>query len=175
MKYLRKFNESASGELDFETFKDIMLELSDIFSCEFNDYTNNEDYVPTDGGRFYDCQLTIPYLDDYAINDDNPDFNFDYLGYQNDGIEPIDEPGDIKSLYQDSKIYDTIDDQSDKLEKLKRDLDLIIESNNKMKSVFNIIEEHILPRFESYSNFLQCDCGFDSVNSKLRITFELKD
>jgi hypothetical protein len=50
--YLKKFNESTSGECDFETFKEIMMELSDYFHCEFHDFTIEGDY-------FYDCNLTI--------------------------------------------------------------------------------------------------------------------
>ena len=43
--YLKKFNEASEEECDFETFKEIMMDLSDYFQCEFHDYTNPEKSV----------------------------------------------------------------------------------------------------------------------------------
>lgn len=169
MKYLRKFNESISGDLDFETFKEIMFELSDYFSCTFNDYSKSEKGLTQSEG-FYDCCMIIPSNNKYQLHDDIPYLNFDYL--QEEIIRPLDDPDDIQNLFENDIIFEAIDSQSDELSDLKANLDDIIDKNNKLKEVFKNIKEHILPRFEAFSNFLQSDIGFDGES--LRITFEIK-
>ncbi len=169
MKYLRKYNESTQGDLDFETFKEIMFELSDYFSCTFNDYSEINEEDPDYGG-FYDCWITIPINPTYTLHDDIPYLNFDYLS--GDVIEPIDGLDNINYVFENNKIFNAIDDQSEELLNLKKNIDDIIDKNNKLKEVFKTVKEHILPRFESFNNFLQSDCGFDGES--LRITFEIK-
>ena len=171
MRYLRKWNEALEQKMDFEEFKDIMTELSDYFDCQFFDYSGEDDAFHT---GFYDCQVNIPFMDDYSIDDDAPRFNFDYLSYQNDMIPPFDDLGNIDEVLGDDRVFQAIDEQEDKLLKLKNDLDQIIENNRKIKGVFKKIQDDILPRFENYSNFLACDVGFDNINNILRVTFEIK-
>ena len=173
MKYLKKFNESTSGEMDFDTFKEIMYDLSDFFECEFKDHSGVDDDPDYNG--FYDCWIKIPFLEEYSINDDAPFFNFDYLDYSNDIIPPFDDLDNINTIFENDKVYEAIQSQEDKLYKLKNDLDKIIENNAKIKNVFKIIQEHILPRFDTFSNFLQSDVGFDNANCVLRVTFEIKN
>lgn len=173
MRYLRKFNESTGQKMDFDTFKDIMSELSDYFECQFFDYSEDRENDPDYGG-FYDCQVKIPFLDEYAIDDDNPFFNFDYLSYQNQMIPPFDDLSNINEIFEDDKVYRAINEQEEKLHKLKNNLDKIIENNGKIRKVFKTIQDEILPRFESFDNFLACDVGFESVESLLRVTFEIK-
>jgi len=179
MKYLKKFNESTSGEMDFETFKEIMFDLSDFFECDFKDHSEDVHAISPgirdpDYNGFYDCWINIPFLEEYSINDDAPFFNFDYLDYTNDVIPPFEELDNINTIFENDKVYDAIQTQEDKLYKLKNDLDRIIENNAKIKNVFKIIQEHILPRFDQFSNFLQSDIGFDNTNCILRVTFEIK-
>lgn len=173
MKFIRKFNESTGRKMDFDTFKDIMSDLSDFFECNFFDYSEDNDDDPDYGG-FYDCQIKIPFLDEYAIDDDNPYFNFDYLSYQNNILPPFEDLDDINTVLENNVIYNAIDEQEEKLFKLKNNLDKIIENNAKIKKVFKIIQDDILPRFESFDNFLACDVGFENIDPLLRVTFEIK-
>lgn len=89
-------------------------------------------------------------------------------------IPPFDDLENIKTIFENNKVYEAIQTQEDKLYKLKNDLDKIIENNAKIKNVFKIIQEQILPRFDTFSNFLQSDIGFDNINCVLRVTFEIK-
>ena len=88
--YLKKFNEASEEECDFETFKEIMMDLSDYFQCEFHDYTKEDDY-------FYDCELTIPQID----MDQDISFNGEYLS---NILPPYDDPP--KKLEDFTKVLD---------------------------------------------------------------------
>ena len=52
--YLKKFNEAYEDELSFETFKEILLDLSDSYECRFHDYSLEEN------DPFFDCELLLP-------------------------------------------------------------------------------------------------------------------
>lgn len=168
--YLRKFNESSNQDLDFQTFKEIMFEITDDYNAEFNDYSESEsddEYAD----KFYDCVIQIPNFEEYAISDDQPLLNLDYLDYRHDGLPPFDDMDSIDF----KKVYNSIDDQLGELEKLKNNLDSIINRNRKLKNCFETIKNYIIPRFESFRNFDKCLFGFDSNNCELRISFEIKD
>lgn len=158
--YLKKFNEASEEECDFETFKEIMMDLSDYFHCEFHDYTD-EDY-------FYDCELTIPQVSDEEVDEEGT-----YLtaGYLTDTLPPTDGPENIESYY--TSLNYSVDNQIENLEKLKNNLDNIMANNNKIKKIFKLLQEEIVPRFQSFSNFEQCSIGFDG--DILRICFDMPD
>ncbi len=168
MRYIRKFNESNQSEITFNEFKQIMFEILDDFEFEykFNDFSNSE------GPPFYDCWITVNLLEEYAISDDQPNLNFDYLGYQYDILPPVEEMENINDIFE--KVDDAIKSQVSDLYALKNNLDSVIKSNEDMKNIFKLIQTRVLPRFEEYDNFLQSDIGFDSTNAEIRITFEIK-
>lgn len=160
MKHLKTFigiNESTSGNCDFETFKEIMYEVTDDFNdVKFNDYINEN--------TFYDCWINLP-SNFYDFN-----LSFDYLG---DIIEPYDSPDNIDNILDENLVYDQIDEQIDKLYKAKSGIDKLIEDNKKISKLFKDIEEYILPRFKSFDNFIQTDIGMDI--DRIRITFEMEE
>lgn len=160
MLYLKKFNESSSGECDFETFKEIMMDLSDYFECNFHDYTDN-DY-------FYDCELTIPQINDEVIDEEGTYLTAKYL---TDVLPPTDDPDRVENFYR--SIENSVDYQLENLEKLKNNLDVIMANNNKIKKIFRILEEEIVPRFQEFSNFEMCSVGFDG--DVIRICFDMPE
>jgi hypothetical protein len=99
--YLKKFNEASSEECDYETFKEIMMELSDYFECNFHDYTKEGDY-------FYDCELTIPQISDEEVDEKGTyltaryltEVGRDYWVYLKYSIPPTDDPDNIESIYR---------------------------------------------------------------------------
>jgi hypothetical protein len=155
--YLKKFNESSEEECDFETFKEIMMDLSDYFECDFEDYSYN-DY-------FYDCKLTIPQMND-VVDEESIYLTTEYL---NDVLPPTDDPLNIDELYTELK--DSVDNQIENLHKLKNNLDDIIDNNSKIKKIFKILEEEIVPRFQHFSNFESCSLGFGG--DVIRICFDM--
>ena len=157
--YLKKFNESSEEECDFETFKEIMMDLSDYFQCEFHDYTKEDDY-------FYDCELTIPQVDHDV--DQDICLNAEYLS---NILPPYDDPQEIGGFYESVR-YE-VDNQEENLLKLKNNLDTIMANNNKIKKIFRILEEEIVPRFQNFSNFESCSIGFDV--EVIRICFDMPE
>jgi len=159
--YLKKFNESTSDECDFETFKEIMMELSDYFHCEFHDFTIEGDY-------FYDCNLTIPQISDELLDEEGTYLTARFL---NDVLPPTDDPYNIESYYH--QITESVDYQIENLTKLKNNLDVIMSNNNKIKKIFDILQNEIVPRFQTFSNFEQCSVGFDG--DVIRICFDMPE
>jgi lipopolysaccharide biosynthesis protein len=164
MKHLKTFkgiNESTSGECDFETFKEIMFEITDEFDdVEFNDYSET-DY-------FYDCWINLSSK--FRTHDDF-NMSFDYLA---DIIEPYDSPDNIKYILEDDKIYNHINSYLDKLHEIKSNIDNFILANEEVLRLFKNIEDFILPRFQTFSNFVQTDIGVDDIG-QIRITFEMEE
>lgn len=166
--YLKKFNESSEEECDFETFKEIMMDLSDYFQCEFHDYTKNLDNGFLENDYFYDCKLTIPQISDDEVDEEGTYLTARYL---NDVLPPTDDPENIESYY--TSLNYSVDNQIENLEKLKNNLDIIMSNNNKIKKIFKLLQEEIVPRFQSFSNFEQCSIGFDG--DVLRICFDMPE
>ena len=162
LKYIKRFNESKNGELSFDDFKNIMFDLVDQFNFEyeFNDYSDED--------KFYDCWIYMPIKEGYEIQDNIPYMNFDYLS---EPIPTTDEPNDISNNFEE--IFEYIDGNKEDLENLKSDIDDIIEANKKTKLVFEILKDKIIPRFNNFSNFIECGVGHNS--GELRITFEIND
>jgi hypothetical protein len=160
MVYLKKFNEASTEECDFETFKEIMMDLSDYFKCEFHDYTKEDDY-------FYECELTLPQIGE-EIDEEGTYLTSQYLS---DVLPPTDDPEDIQSLF--TPLQSSVDWQLGNLQKLKNNLDTIMDNNNKIKKIFRILEEEIVPRFQHFSNFEVCSIGFDG--DMIRICFDMPE
>lgn len=159
IKTFKSINEDKLGDCDFETFKEIMYEISDDFNnVDFNDYS--EDY-------FYDCWIDLS--DTLTYDDFN--LSFDYLS---EVVEPYDSPDNIKYILQDNTIHGHIESYIDGLYKLKSGIDSFIEDNKKVSKLFKDIEEFILPRFQSFDNFVQCDVGIDTIG-RIRVTFEMEE
>ena len=55
----------------------------------------------------------------------------------------------------------------------QRDLACIIKDNNKIKKIFDILQNEIVPRFQTFSNFEQCSVGFDG--DVIRICFDMPE
>lgn len=96
--------------------------------------------------------------------------SFDYLV---DVIEPYDSSGNIKYILDDGKIYNHINSYLYKLHQIKSNIDNFIGANEEVLKLFKNIEEFILPRFQSFDNFVQSDIGVDDIG-QIRITFEME-
>lgn len=83
-------------------------------------------------------------------------------------------PDNIKYILQDNIVYDHIESYIDGLYKLKSGIDSFIEVNKKVSKLFKDIEKFILPRFQSFDNFVQCDVGIDTID-RIRVTFEMEE
>ena len=159
MKYLRKFNEDINNECDFETFKEIMYDLSDDYQHSFNDYSNDED-------PFYEIHINLNERGNYSIQDDVPYLNFEFIDI-GDWEDPIPILDDVDSIYSE------INSQNEKLLELKNRIDSVIRNNNQITDIFKKLEL-ITPRFETFSNFKDVYVGFDKYNPSIRISFEIK-
>lgn len=157
MIYLKKFNEVSNNDLDFDTFKEIMYEVTDEYGGKFNDYSDDEDEP------FYDCEIGIMVSDKYYINDDAPYLNYDFLD-----LPEFEDPQPIEGI----NLSTQVDEHNRKLLELKSDIDSIIENNNKIKKFFLSIKEHILPRLKNYTNFHDCYFGWET-DGVFRVTFEI--
>ncbi len=64
MKHIIKFNEakkSKKEECDFETFKELMLDISDYYKCEFKDISDGDDNnYEFAFGACYLCEISLP-------------------------------------------------------------------------------------------------------------------
>lgn len=164
--YLKKFNEAYEDELSFETFKDILLDLSDSYECRFHDYSNEEN------DPFYDCELVLPK----PINVEFPqeDNLTEYL-------PPYDGPEEIDSETL-RELRTHIDEENAQLKDLEGKINLMIERNNKIKEIISTLESDIIPRLQSFSNCQSVTIGYDSAyfiantdgfESIIRICFDM--
>jgi hypothetical protein len=157
MKYLKRFiiNEKSGDNCDFETFKDIMLELTD-------NYHNVVFSIPEEW--YYQCQFKL--YDTGNLDFDLPRIDLhSIVGY-------IDSPDDIEYSLDNDVIYKRVDNYINNLEDFKNNIDNIIESFSKIKEVFKNIEDYILPRFKHFDNFQACSVGFDELEGNFIITFD---
>jgi hypothetical protein len=149
-------NEKSGNNCDFETFKDIMSELADDFdNVSFSD--------PEDGGYFY---LLFQLYHTHDISYDLPSMGIGNI------IGHVDGPENIINVLNGGLIYSSIDDYINDLNDFKGNIDNIINLFSKIKEVFKIIEDYILPRFEHFDNFKACSVGFDEINGNFIITFD---
>jgi len=166
MKHLRKFNESESGECSFEDFKDIMLDLLDEFNFnyDFHDYSSVED------GQFYDCWIYIEGKEEYAIQDDIPSMNINFLGFREDQtLPPTDDPEEMNNGGLDECVS-SITGNIESLYELRDNLAEIIKYQEDCKKLFESLKI-INTRLLTFSNCVHCGIGFN--DGELRITFEM--
>lgn len=159
MRHLRRFNESVGNECDFETFKELMYDLSDYYEHSFNDHSNDED-------PFYEIHINLNERGNYIIQDDVPYLNFEFIDI-GDWEDPIPILDEVDSIYSE------INSQNDKLLELKNRVDGVIRNNNQITDIFKKLES-ISPRFESFSNFEDVYIGLDKYAPAIRISFEIK-
>lgn len=161
--YLKKFNEAYEDELSFETFKEILFDLSDDYECTFNDYSDDSD-------PFYDCELILPKpIDVQFPQEDN----------LNEYLPPYDGPEEIDSVII-GELRIQIEEENKKLKDLEGKLNLMIERNNKIVKIISILEKDIITRLQSFSNCQSVTIGYESyhytvegVKSTLRICFDI--
>jgi len=159
MKYIKKFNESTGNqELDFETFELIMEDLmynnddiiTNVFFQDFSD-----DVEP-----YYDSHITLelfsPNIDEVVGKLDDDEYY-----YLRELLSPFEQPGEIPT-----NLISTIDERIDDLKK-------IISQNKLIKSLFEEINEKIIPRFKNFSNYGSVTIGYDERD--IRICFNMKD
>lgn len=162
MKHIKRWgrvNENEGGEeCDFETFKEIMIEVSDIFTCEFSDESDE---------FYYKCSIELPQ---YGMMHDAemPKFNFDYL---TDLIGWDEDPTDFMGV--DDNVRDSIRENREMIDKIKSHADDVVRSHTKLLKLFDILEEDILPRFKSFSNFVYMSIGYGYDG--LVVSFEMED
>jgi len=157
MKYLKKFsiiNEKSDEKCDFDTFKDIMLELTDVYT----------DVVFSQPEEYYQCQFKLYDSDDLDFDLPRIDLN-SVVGY-------IDSPDHIEYSLDNDVVYKRVDDYINNLEDFKNNIDNIIEKYSKIKEVFKNIEDYILPRFKHFDNFQACSVGFNELEGIFIITFD---
>jgi len=158
MKHLRKYNEAFGQECSFEDFKDIMLDILDDFNFEyeFHDYSKDENL-------FYDCLIDLSGKEEYALHDDIPSMNINFLGWREDHEITNDGINDCVT---------SINDNIERLEELKKNLASIIKYQKDCSKVFELIKV-VNKRLKIFSNCYHCAIGFN--DGELRITFEIKD
>lgn len=148
--YLKRFNEEYSGEeCDFQTFKELMFDISDYYECEFEDHSN------TEGDKHYSCEIKLPNFG--RIDTDDLYYNCNYL---RDIIGYPDEPGGVDF----NEVRSTINGQNNRLIDLKSKIDSIVDMNKKVSEIFEILESQIVPRFEEFSNFESFSIGYDKYS-----------
>lgn len=161
MKYLRKFNENVGDDCDFETFKEIMYELSDDYQQHsFTDYSQEED-------PYYELHIELSCNGNYMIQDDVPYLNFEFIN-----LSELDDPTSILKDFNIKEFYSEINSHNDSLLELKNRIDTVIENNKQITDIFKKIEI-IIPRFEAFSNFRDIYVGFDKYNGDIKISFEM--
>lgn len=167
MKHLRKYNEAFGQECSFEDFKDIMLDILDdfTFDYDFNDYSEEEN-------PFYDCYIYLTGKEEYQIHDDIPSMNINFLGFREDQtLPPTDDPEEITNDGLTDCI-ESIDSNISELETLKNNLDEIIKYQKNCSKIFESLKV-VNNRMRGFSNCYHCAIGFNE--GELRITFEIKD
>ena len=174
MKHLRKYNEAYGDECSFEDFKDIMLDILDEFSFEyeFNNYSNQNLDSGSPSNSFYDCWIYLSGKEEYELHDDIPSMNINFLGFREDQtLPPTDDPEEITNDGINDCIT-SINDNIEDLETLKNNLDYIIKYQKECSKLFESIKI-INKRLLGFSNCEHCAIGFN--DGELRITFEIKD
>ena len=140
LTYLKKFNEAYEDELSFETFKEILFDLSDGYSEDEND-------------PYYDCILTLPKpIDVQFPQEDN----------LTDYLPPYDDPQEIDNGTL-RELRDQIDEENGQLKDLEGKINLMIERNVKIKEIISTLETEIIPRLQSFSNCQSVTIGYDSA------------
>jgi hypothetical protein len=172
MKHLRKYNESFGQECSFEDFKDIMLDILDDFNFEYEFHDYSKDENPFNLMKGYDCLIDLSGKEEYALHDDIPSMNINFLGWREDQtLPPTDDPEEITNDGINDCVT-SINDNIERLEELKKNLASIIKYQKDCSKVFELIKV-VNNRLKNFSNCYHCAIGFN--DGELRITFEIKD
>lgn len=158
--YLRKWNESVSeDDCDFETFKEIMYELSDIYHCEFFKYIEDD--------TFYDCHLILPEIPDVFGVKSCFGGNLEEIAYH-------DDPEDFDSVKD--KYKDKTRRNIETLKNLEEQINKGIRYNETIMNIIKIIEEDIIERLKTFKNFYALSIGIGYMDDRnvLRICFDVK-
>jgi hypothetical protein len=174
MKHLRKFKESVGTECSFEDFKDIMLDILDDFNFEyeFHDYSSQTLDSGSPSNSFYDCWIYLYGKEEYAVHDDIPSMNINFLGFREDQtLPPTDDPEEITNDGI-NECLTSINDNISELETLKNNLNDIIKYQKDCVKLFESLKS-TSKRLKGFPNCYHCGIGFNEGD--LRITFEIKD
>lgn len=163
--YLKKFNEAYEDELSFETFKEILFDLSDSYECQMYDYSEDE------SDPYYDCHLTLPK----SIN-----VQFRQEDNLTEYLPPFDGPEEVDSDTL-RELRKHIDEENGQLKDLEGKINLLIERNRKIKEIISTLETEIIPRLQSFSNCQSVTLGYDCQNRRrtyfsntiIRICFDM--
>jgi hypothetical protein len=161
MKYLKTYksiNESTLGELSFEDFKDILIDIVDEYSesHEFIEYSEEQE------DSYFGLYMNIQskYME----------YNFDILGELKDFGDHDDPQTLDHTNYVD--IIDRIEDNRSDLQEIKDKIDECISFNKKMNSLIDELNSYIFPKLNSFSNCEDVRIGFDSEG--IIIEFDIK-
>lgn len=158
--YLKKYNESVSeDECDFETFKEIMYDISDHYHCEFIDYSNEE-------SPFYDCKIILSeYPDVYEVSS--------AFGSNLEEVAFYDGPEDFYIVK--NKLREKINQNIETLKDLKSQIDSGIRYNEKISNIVKIIEEEVIERLQTFKNFEELSIGIGWLGGQgiLRVCFDI--
>ncbi len=136
MKHIIKFNEAKKvkgEECDFQTFKELMFDVSDYYECEFK---NEDEY---DEEPCYVCAIFVKISD--------------YVESNNIFMSA--------TFYDESEIKSDILDA--KIKEIEKNNQKMLEYNKKLVSIIKTINEDIIPRFKVFDNFYSCDIGFNNM------------
>jgi hypothetical protein len=165
---IKKFNESSDTECSFEEFKDIMTDITDDLSMDYE----FKDFSKGDGSYFYDLQIKLPMVN----NNDNGDIGdiilgYDFISYRaHDGISSYNGETDTFSATDIRRWITMISDQNTKISSIKSEIDKQVSYNLMVKSILVKLPS-ITKRFKSFSNFRNSEIGIGY--DQLRITFEI--
>jgi len=146
MKYLKTYksvNEDTSlGELSFEDFSDLFIDITDMYKHEILDY-HDEDTA------YFEVKIFI----EMDLDGADIDYGFNYLN----GFGTVDEPDKISDFSEIRKyIMGEIPDLEDKINEIKT----TIEASKKLHELLEDIESNILPRLKLFSNYSHIEVGF---------------
>lgn len=179
--YLKKFNEAYSDECSFETFKEILFELSDVYECEFVESKGfrepGQNLRKNYSGYFYECVLRLPK----SSKEVNIELKI-YFGLDNldDYLPHFEYPEKIgESSFKG--IVSEMDVENNRIKELEEQLNMVKERNNKIKEIMTVLETDIIPRLQSFSNCESVSIGYGGIYDRnvskfvdqLRICFDI--
>lgn len=165
MRYIKKYNESKPAELNFESYKDIILSVLDNYNYEY-EFLDMSSGDPEE--RFYDCQIELP-----ESKKDVTFFKFDYLSYESNGPIPyFDGPEDLSNeMVNEIELY--IDRNVERLRLLRDSIDIITRDQNNFKNFIKDINQYCLPIFKKYDECFGVYIGLEG--NRIRITYEISN
>lgn len=134
MKHIIKFNEDIENDevCDFETFKELMLDVSDYYKCVFANYEEHT-YTPC-----YVCAILFKTLD--------------FERTRNIIVD--------SGIYDETAV--DINEIASRIKDIEKRNAILIEYNKKILSMLEIVKNDITPRFKSFSNYDSCNIGYNN-------------